>query len=634
MLFPNMGKIALSELEGLAAKSAGVANTVVLHLMTKPFVDIAEVRGVAIWKCAHVGAEVRENMPSPHSIILEFPLIISGLENWHNVAKVGKLLVKTRVEYTNCLGDVKYYEIWYKRTLKDLLRPIVNDEDEVGRLVGDPGGKDWSSEALQKRLEGRLQESYHLYLDIINRMNEITNDLRSELSLDNATVQSRLAPPPTQPPSMSYNLASVRSNLAWMRFRSKFGFSNPKRSKLFDQLKDYNERLEKLLNSSDKSSAQKNATPVNTKETSALETAFKKMWKKSDHLFKALQKVWQCSCQQYHFANLRLEHHALPEINFEIILMFVAPSQVNAIWSRRELQCGQMISCSFPHKLMKPSTTPQLSPCPPSCSPALALLPTSTRQKKVVFAAPAPTVPKIELETPIDPSVNLCQLLVDGECGECMGIIGHNDETYHLHPFTKRKQLDSSGALTLDYILSNNFEAQLNRRQRYSVALLLASSVAQLHSTAWLRTGLRKEDVFFFQCEDDQSSVPYREPFIRQGFSPQSPVVSNTEANDCNFYSLGILLLELCFGQRLEDHPLRKKHPAGAGETKEAYDLFAAMKWSQSVSDEAGDDYASAVKWCFTGANDSNRSWRGEMIKNVIRPLEMCQGHFKTAATP
>jgi hypothetical protein len=562
-----------------------------------------------------------------------FPLIISGIENWHNVAKVGKLLIKTRIEYTNCLGDVKYYQIWYKRTLEELLRPIVNDEDEVGRLVGDPGGKDWSSQALQGRLEGRLQESYYLYMDIINRMNEITKDLRSELSLDSATIQSKLAPRESHLPSNSYNLASVKSTWAWVRFRSKFCFSDPKRNKLFDQLRDYNGRLEKLLDLSDKSSANENAAPFNTKEPFSLEMAFKKAWKKSDHLFKALQQAWRCSCQQYHLANLRLEHRTLQEINFEIILMSVALSQVNATWSRRELQCGQMISCSFRQKLLKPSISPQSSQCLSNGTLAPALSPISTRKKKVVFTAPAPTLPNIELDTLVDSSVNLCQLLLDGERSKCMGIIGHNDEMYHLHPFTKRKQLDDSSALTLDYVLSNNFEAHFTRRQRYSVALLLASSVAQLQSTAWLRNDLRKEDIFFFQGEDNHYNVPYHEPFIRQGFSLHSPVIPNTEANDCEFYSLGILLLELCFGQRLEDHPLRKKHPIEAGEIKQAYDLMAALKWSQSASDEAGDDYASAVKWCFTGANNANHSWRGEMIKNVIRPLELCQKHFETAVT-
>ena len=120
-----------------------------------------------------------------------------------------------------------------------------------------------------------------------------------------------------------------------------------------------------------------------------------------------------------------------------------------------------MIDCSFSQKLVKPSTTPQSSPCPPNFTLAPALSPTSTRRKKVAFTTPAPAVPKIELDILVDPSVKLCQLLGDEEYGKCMGVIGHDDETYHLHPFTKRKRPDDSGPLILDHILSNSFEGHL-----------------------------------------------------------------------------------------------------------------------------------------------------------------------------
>ena len=67
-----MSKVALFEPEGFAlAESAGVADAVALHLVTKPFVDIAEERGVAVGKCANVGAEVGQNMLSPYSFVLE-----------------------------------------------------------------------------------------------------------------------------------------------------------------------------------------------------------------------------------------------------------------------------------------------------------------------------------------------------------------------------------------------------------------------------------------------------------------------------------------------------------------------------------------------------------------------------------
>jgi hypothetical protein len=556
-----------------------------------------------------------------------FPLIISGLEHWRDVAKVGGFYWRVREEYTRCRSDMQFHEILYKRNLKELLLPILNDSDEVARLVGDPAAKDWSSKALQERLESRLQESYALYMTVICQMNETANELRKELSLDKGTVQSRLVSP--KPSSVTTKLSSAKSKWDYETFRLKFSFNEPVRKGLLNQLKEFNERLEKLLRTSDRISALQDPAPASTKQTHALEKVFKKAWKKSDLLFKALQKAWQCTCQQYHFANLRLEHRTIPDVCFEIILMFVPPSpRANTPWSWRELQCGQMIDCSIARKLTNASTVPQSSLCPPNCPQAWASLPLLAKRRKVAFATP-PNVPKVELDILVEPSVKLCQVLGDGKFDNCMGTIGHDDETYHLHPLMERKRPDHSGSLTLDHILSSDFEGHLTRRQRYSIALLLASSVAQLQFSPWLRTGLTKEDVFFFPHNDDACSIQYREPFILQGFPLDDPTASSTGANDYNFYSLGILLLELCFGQRLEDHPLRKRHPAGAGEIKQAFDLMAALKWSQSVFDDAGHDYDSAVKWCFTGANSANQPWRGEIIKNVIRPLEKCQEYFQ-----
>ncbi|KAF2249995.1 hypothetical protein BU26DRAFT_404863, partial [Trematosphaeria pertusa] len=254
-----------------------------------------------------------------------FPLIISGLEHWRDVAKVGGFFWKVRKEYTKCRSDVQFHEILYKRNLKELLLPIVSDADEVGRLVRDPGGRGWKDKTLQDRLEARLQESYKVYMDIIAEMNETAGELTKELCFEKATVQDRMAPAdPKKQRQPSPNKPSKailsKSNLDYQMFRLKFSLGETVREELFGQLKECNERLEKLLSSSDKVSALQNASPSTTKQMTALETAFKKACTKSDLLFKALQNAWNCSCQQYHFANLRLEHRTLPETCFEVIL--------------------------------------------------------------------------------------------------------------------------------------------------------------------------------------------------------------------------------------------------------------------------------------------------------------------------
>ncbi|OAK94976.1 hypothetical protein IQ06DRAFT_297873 [Phaeosphaeriaceae sp. SRC1lsM3a] len=566
-------------------------------------------------------------------VLAAFPLIISGLEHWRDVAKVGGFYWRVRKEYTACRREVDFHVILYKRNLKELLLPIMDDAEEVADLVNDPGGRGWTDKAVQERLEKRLQESYTLYMDIIHEMNDVAEALRNDLAFDKATVQTKLASPEPkkqqqpsspQPPNKSSKLTLVKSKWDYETFRLKFSFTEVVRKGYFDQLKECNRRIEQLLSTSDKLSALEQAIPDNSKRTFDLEKAFKRAWKQSDTLFRALQNAWRCTCRQHHFANLRLEHRTLPTFNFEIILMYVTPTlSAGKPWSWKELQCAPMTGCPTSQKAAKISMThPASTPLPKSPS------------RRVAFATPMPSIPDICIDVSTPPSVDLCQILRMEDHSNCIGVIGHDDETYHLHPSAKRSPPGDSDVLTLDRVLSRDSTSRLTRRQRYSIALLIASSVAQLHANSWLNTSLTKKDVLLLPCAgDDSSDLRCHEPFIRQGF-PLNATSPDTDSDDRNFTSLGIILLELCFGERLEDNPLRKQHPLVTEEIRQALDLQAAMQWAPSVQEEGGDDYASAVRWCFLpNVQHTKGSWRLEIIKNVIRPLEKCQEHFQTATT-
>jgi len=120
------------------------------------------------------------------------PLIISGLEHWRDVARVGGFWWRVRKEHTACLREVQYHAIIYRRNLKELLLPIADDSPEVTALISDPGGKGWSNKILQDRLEKRLLDSYNLYVEIIGEMNAAAEELREELRLDQKTIQDKL----------------------------------------------------------------------------------------------------------------------------------------------------------------------------------------------------------------------------------------------------------------------------------------------------------------------------------------------------------------------------------------------------------------------------------------------------------
>jgi hypothetical protein len=189
-----------------------------------------------------------------------------------------------------------------------------------------------------------------------------------------------------------------------------------------------------------------------------------------------------------------------------------------------------------------------------------------------------------------------------------------------------------SYAKSLDHILADSrigSQYFVSRRRRYRIALLIASTVAQLKATPWLFSGLGKKDIKFFPLVDAGGSVIFGEPFIEKEFHGTA-TSRNHSTTDFNFQSLGIILLELCFGHRLEDHPIRRKYaPGNDAQSEAAFDLIAAIAWLQNVEEEAGADYASAVRWCFTCSIHTSKTWQIELVRNVVQPLEKCQKLFE-----
>ena len=103
-------------------------------------------------------------------------------------------------------------------------------------------------------------------------------------------------------------------------------------------------------------------------------------------------------------------------------------------------------------------------------------------------------------------------------------------------------------------------------------------------------------------------------------------------SSDRLLQTLGILLIELCFGAALENHRMRRQfqsstnHSAVNADLAAALDLAVALEWSQSVGGEAGDSYADAVQWCLRAPSVSTKDdkWREDLFANVVAPLQYC----------
>lgn len=243
------------------------------------------------------------------------------------------------------------------------------------------------------------------------------------------------------------------------------------------------------------------------------------------------------------------------------------------------------------------------------------------------------------------PISNLCSSLDQGS-DRCCGYITKEDYRYYVYRVS-RQQIEHFDCITIDQILRNGVSPAPSRRQRYTLSFILASSFLQLLGTPWIPDSWKKTDIVFINNDKNSDVFLLDQPHLHREFIatppqgneqqqhslPGSTATATANISAKTFQSLellGIVLLELCFGQLLEAQSYRKKLPPGDDEMqKYAFDFVAARQWNDEVNEEAGPDFDEAIRWCFEGhRNTSPEKWRQEMLRRVVQPLERCHKYL------
>ena len=421
----------------------------------------------------------------------------------------------------------------------------------------------------------------------------------------------------------------------------KFGFGRANRAKLFDELARYNARLRELLDTNDKSAALKQSR-------AHIKTSFarKRLWKFWQHaacLHDLLGQAWCCQCKHLHRACLFLRHETnIEHIEFSICFLY-APSLITDRfpWSWREVDARHIehdMSEANLSLVVPEISTPQSSVQQPSFKSSL---------RKHTNAPPL-SRPKVNWVDPRSLAANsahhttgttaitdLCSTIATCDtANDTLGLLKGEEDSYVLQRrVSTRSPREAYQTVTLESLLNKTSGLLLNRRQRYQIGLTLASSHLQLYPSPWLHSHWSKRDIIFKLDPHDPRSIQIDQPYMLQGVSTQTatPTPSYAISDRC-LPTLGILLIELCFGIPLEDHEMRRQyHPLGESQTAApdlaaALDLAVALEWSRSVGGEAGEAYADAVSWCLKGqfAGSRDDKWREELFVNVVRPLQSC----------
>ncbi|KAJ6437185.1 aldo keto reductase [Purpureocillium lavendulum] len=522
-----------------------------------------------------------------------FPIAITLLEKYGEAAKRVGLFLHIRVEWKHWKDDLKFHEIAFRRHLRQLLLPLVFDDETIEQLMLSPGSEAWKSYRVAAVLEKRLLEAYELYRSYIDGLDQVMNEVKEHLALDSDAVQgvmnSQVGEPDasscpvnimlnhSQPPSKAparLRSAVTKDGRAFQRYKIKFSNGESLRKRLFERMGDTLQKMEKLLSTGDQDSRLVQQRNLALEKT-AVDSSLCNFWVTAKRLFKSLASAWPCQCQ-HHDARLLLEHRDTKKTEFGVTFTRVKESS----WDI----CQTKITESEPDSQAATETI-------------------------IGFGTRARKVPKQRGGMPVKSA---------------------------MKSSTKGAKVQFCGSV----YASLRDEGMNRKAQRFQISLVLASSVLQLLESPWLPKALSKNEVLFTENANDPGNYRLDQPEIVKSLAPrhpedQPPETRQTQAYNAALDKLGILLLELCFGETLEQQPCRKRWPEGNTDAEKAgFDFLAAKEWHNHVNAEAGLDYADSVDWCLWGyRNSTPDSWRQNMLQRVIQPLQRCCDYLSGRVT-
>ena len=211
---------------------------------------------------------------------------------------------------------------------------------------------------------------------------------------------------------------------------------------------------------------------------------------------------------------------------------------------------------------------------------------------------------------------------------------------YRHHVYLTDAKVGSSFRTTsLDRLLDpaeqGPLQNTLTRRQRLNIAAILASSVLQLDQTSWLKNQWKASDIYFHYRDEDgvlTSRPTFPSPHVacRLSDSNRGPDYTDKpllpkaqQARSEALLTLGLALVELCFGRTLE----RMQMPEDVNENEYLTRVNTAMRKSDEVYSEIGGQYGDVVRRCLYCSFDVRKAiledevFEQNVYDHVVNPL-------------
>ena len=175
----------------------------------------------------------------------------------------------------------------------------------------------------------------------------------------------------------------------------------------------------------------------------------------------------------------------------------------------------------------------------------------------------------------------------------------------------------------------------LSWRQRLNIAAILASSVLQLDQTSWLKSQWNSSDIYFYYRDDDAvltSRPTFPPPHVACRLSDSNmepnhalkPLLPRAQqARSETLLTLGLALVELCFGRTLE----KLQIPEDVDQNENLTRLNTAKRKLDEVYTAIGGHYGDVVRRCLYCSFDvrdaslDDEKFEQDVFDYVVTPL-------------
>ncbi len=265
--------------------------------------------------------------------------------------------------------------------------------------------------------------------------------------------------------------------------------------------------------------------------------------------------------------------------------------------------------------------------------------------KSVTFGAPPPYSeidPASDAKSSLKEVLDLCASIQ--QLHKSTSIIGFSLDSKRklrgAYPIdTTEAYAPSSELVTLEDLLDrppvvNGKRSKLSKKERYSLALTLASSCLYLNSTPWLTDQWAAKDIIFHLTKTSARPVDIERPYVAptlielsKGLSSK-PKPRGFQNKNTVLLALAVTLLELYFGMTAEKYQETEHGEVDMSFQSNPWMLCSmAHTWAEESQDELSAAFLAAVRHCLRCFSDPGTSLQDPeflqaAVEGIVLPLQ------------